>query len=617
MTFDVPDNGSDQLRLKRDRPRPVPAPASDPERVETYDTTLRDGSQQVGLSFTVADKLRVTQLLDDLGVDVVEGGWPGSNPKDAEYFARVRDLPLRHAVLSAFGATRRPGRAADDDPSLLALLDSGAPVVALVGKSWALHVTEALRTTLDENLAMVADSVRLMAAEGRRVVFDAEHFFDGWAADRAYALAVVRAAAEAGADTVALCDTNGGTLPTTVAQVVAEAASALPGVRIGGHFHDDAACAVANSLVAVAGGARHVQGAANGYGERCGNADLFAVVAGLELKEGRKVLPPGRLGALTTTAHAIAELANLVPDARQAYAGSSAFATKAGLHASAIARRPDAYSHVDPAAVGNRMRVLVSELAGRSNVLAKAGELGLDLDADATLGARVLDRVKELEHRGYTFEIADASFELLVRREAGQLEAPFALEGYRVLVERGRDGTDVSEATVRLHLPDRGADVPPPGPPVPDRRADLEPPGPPVPDRGADAPPPGPPVPDRGADAPPPGSSAGDRRTVAVGEGVGPVHALDQALRRALADDHPELDSVHLVDYKVRILDGRAGTKAVTRVLITSADPAGEWTTVGVSDDIVTASWEALADGIEYGLLRARTATTAAAAAHR
>jgi 2-isopropylmalate synthase len=545
-TTDVPTTDTGRLSPEHDRSGPVPAPGRDPERVELYDTTLRDGSQQVGLSFTVADKLRVTQLLDDLGVDVIEGGWPGSNPKDAEYFACVRDLSLRHAVLSAFGATRRPGRGTDDDPNLQALLDSGAPVVALVGKSWTLHVTEALRTTLDENLAMVADSVALMVAEGRRVVFDAEHFFDGWAADPAYALAVVRAAAGAGADTVALCDTNGGTLPTAVARVVGEVARALPEVRVGGHFHDDAACAVANSLVAVAGGARHVQGAANGYGERCGNADLFAVVAGLELKEGRKVLPPGRLAALTTTAHAIAELANLVPDARQAYAGSSAFATKAGLHASAIARRPDAYSHVDPAAVGNRMRVLVSELAGRSNVLAKAGELGLDLEADAALGARVLDRVKELEHRGYTFEVADASFELLVRREASQLAPPFALEGYRVLVERRPDGTDVSEATVRLHV--------------------------------------------------------GDRRTVAVGEGVGPVHALDQALRRALADDHPELEGVHLVDFKVRILDGRAGTKAVTRVLITSADPDGEWTTVGVSDDIVTASWEALADGILYFL---------------
>jgi 2-isopropylmalate synthase len=523
---------------------------SDKPHVETYDTTLRDGAQQVGLQFTVADKLRVTRLLDDLGVDVVEGGWPGSNPKDAEYFARARELPWRHATLSAFGATRRPGRGVDDDPNLRALLDSGAPIVALVGKAWTLHVTEALRTSLEENLAMVAESVAHVAAAGRRVAFDAEHFFDGYAADPAYALAVATAAAEAGADTVVLCDTNGGSLPTTVARVVREVVDALPGVRVGVHFHDDSACAVANSLVAVEAGATHVQGAANGYGERCGNADLFAIVAGLELKQGLKLLPQDRLAALTATAHAIAELANLPPDHRQPYVGGAAFATKAGLHASAIARRADAYSHVDPARVGNQARVLVSELAGRSNVLAKAGELGLDLAGDPELGTRVLDRVKELEHRGYAFEVADASFELLVRREAGMLDAPFDLESYRVVVERLGDGSDLSEATVRL-------------------RVDGE-------------------------------------RVLAVGEGVGPVHALDQALRRALAGRHPELEAVRLVDFKVRILDGRAGTRAVTRVLITSADGEGEWTTVGVSDDIVTASWEALADGVLYGLLRAR-----------
>ena len=523
-------------------------------RVETYDTTLRDGAQQVGLQFTVADKLRVTRLLDDLGVDVVEGGWPGSNPKDAEYFARARDLPWRHATLSAFGATRRPGRGVDDDPNLRALLDSGAPIVALVGKAWTLHVTEALRTSLEENLAMVAESVAHVAAAGRRVAFDAEHFFDGYAADPAYALAVAEAAALAGADTVVLCDTNGGSLPTAVARVVREVAAALPaGIRVGVHFHDDSACAVANSLVAVEAGASHVQGAANGYGERCGNADLFAIVAGLELKQGLKLLPQDRLAALTATAHAIAELANLPPDHRQPYVGGAAFATKAGLHASAIARRADAYSHVDPARVGNQARVLVSELAGRSNVLAKAGELGLDLVTDPELGTRVLDRVKELEHEGYAFEVADASFDLLVRREAGALRSPFDLEGYRVVVERrveDGDGTDLSEATVRL-------------------RVDGE-------------------------------------RVLAVGEGVGPVHALDQALRRALADRHPELEAVRLVDYKVRILDGRAGTRAVTRVLVTSADGEDEWTTVGVSDDIVTASWEALADGVLYGLLRVR-----------
>ena len=322
------------------------------------------------------------------------------------------------------------------------------------------------------------------------------------------------------------------------------------GVTLGIHVHDDAGMAVANSLAAVQAGATHVQGTINGYGERCGNADLFAIVAGLELKQGLQLLPQDRLAALTATAHAIAELANLPPDHRQPYVGAAAFATKAGLHASAIARRADAYSHVDPGRVGNKARVLVSELAGRSNVLAKAGELGLDLDADPALGARVLDRVKELEHRGYAFEVADASFELLVRRESGTFQPPFTLQSYRVLVERKEDASDLSEATVRLLV-------------------DGE-------------------------------------RVLAVGEGVGPVHALDQALRRALAPRHPELKDVSLVDYKVRILDGRAGTRAVTRVLVTSADPHAEWTTVGVSDDIVTASWEALADGIHYGLLRAR-----------
>jgi 2-isopropylmalate synthase len=521
-------------------------PAS-PPKVEIYDTTLRDGSQQVGLDLTVADKLRVAAALDALGVNVVEGGWPGSNPKDAEFFARVGELDLKHAQLAAFGATRLPRRGVDDDANLAALLAARTPIVTLVGKAWTLHVDEALRTTREENLAMVADSVAYMAAAGRRVVFDAEHFFDGYRADRGYALAVLDAAIEAGADTLALCDTNGGTLPDDAARVVAEvAASAGSSYRVGVHFHNDSACAVANSVVAVSGGALHVQGAANGYGERCGNADLFAIIAGLELKRGHELLPPGRLAELASTARTIAEYANLPLASRQPYVGSSAFATKAGLHASAIARCPDAYAHIDPGAVGNQQQVLVSELAGRSNVLAKAAELGLELSpAQAT---EVLDQVKAAEHRGYAYEAADASFELLVRRTVGALPAWFALDSYRVMIERSA-AEDRSEAIVRLWL--------------------------------------------------------GDERVVAVGEGVGPVHALDQALRRALSGFYPALSGIHLVDYKVRILDGRAATSAVTRVMLTSADSVGEWTTVGVSDDIVTASWEALADGVGYGLLRA------------
>jgi 2-isopropylmalate synthase len=528
------------------------APATPPggQKVEIYDTTLRDGSQQVGLDLTVADKLRVAAALDGLGVDVIEGGWPGSNPKDAEFFERAKRMQFKHAKLAAFGATRLPGRRVDDDASLAALLVAETPIVTLVGKAWTLHVDEALRTTRAENLAMVADSIGYLAAAGRRVVFDAEHFFDGYAADRGYALEVLAAAADAGADTLVLCDTNGGTLPDDVSRIVAEVAD-WSRTRIGVHFHNDAACAVANSVVAIAAGGLHVQGAANGYGERCGNADLFSIIASLELKRGHELLPPGRLGALASTARTIAELANLPFEARQPYVGSSAFATKAGLHASAIARRPDAYSHVDPSVVGNEARVLVSELAGRSNVLAKATELGLELSAE--LAARVLDQVKDAEHRGYAYEAADASFELLVRRAAGALPVWFELEGYRVVVERTL-GSDRSEAIVRLRL----------------------------------------------------GSAAdGAGRVVAVGEGVGPVHALDQALRRGLAEVYPELAGIHLVDYKVRILDGRAATSAVTRVMLTSADADGEWTTVGVSDDIVTASWEALTDGVGYGLLRA------------
>jgi 2-isopropylmalate synthase len=514
--------------------------------VEMYDTTLRDGSQQVGLDLTVEDKLRVAAALDELGVDVVEGGWPGSNPKDKEFFARADEIQWRNAQLAAFGATRRPNRSADGDPDLETLLVANTPVVTLVGKSWTLHVDEALRTTREENLAMIADSARFFEREGRRVVFDAEHFFDGYAADSSYALECLAAAAEAGADTLALCDTNGGTLPDDIVRIVRDVLGRFPALRVGVHCHNDSACAVANSLVAVGEGATHVQGAANGYGERCGNADLFAVIAGLELKREHELLPPGRLGALAATAREIAELANLPFDAKQPYVGSSAFATKAGLHASAIARRPDAYSHVNPERVGNRAHVLVSELAGRSNVLVKAAEMGLDLEGD--VATEVLDEIKGAEHRGYAFEAADASFELLVRRVAGRMPSWFDLEGYRVVIEKS-EGADRSEAIVRLLL--------------------------------------------------------GEQRVVAVGEGVGPVHALDQALRKALSELYPELGSIHLVDFKVRILDGRDATSAVTRVMLTSADHQGEWTTVGVSDDIVTASWEALADGISYGLLRA------------
>ncbi|MFZ5852553.1 MAG: citramalate synthase [Actinomycetota bacterium] len=518
-----------------------------------YDTTLRDGAQGEGMALTVADKLAIASHLDDLGVGFVEGGWPGALPKDTEFFRRARtELQLRHARLAAFGATRRPGVAAADDPQVAALRDSGADVVCLVAKSDARHVQRALRTTLAENLAMVADTVRHLRAEGRRVFLDAEHFFDGHQADPAYALEVVRVAAEAGADVVVLCDTNGGMLPRQVADVVHEVL-ATSGARLGIHCHDDSGCAVANTLAAVDAGVTHVQGVVNGYGERCGNANLATLVANLELKLGRRVLPAGRLGELQRVSHAVAELANQPPRHQQPYVGSSAFAHKAGLHASAVKVDPDLYQHVDPTAVGNDMRMLVSEMAGRASVELKSRALGYDLGAHPEVLGRVVRRVKDLEARGYSFEAADASFELLLREEVDPDRArPFTLESWRVIVDRDAHGEVRTEATVKVH--------------------------------------------------------AGGRRAVATGEGNGPVNALDRALRLALEQGYPQLAAMELVDYKVRILEGSHGTDAVVRVLVETADGEGEWTTVGVHENIIEASWQALAAAVDFGLL-ARDAT--------
>src|SRR5437764_7939564 len=436
--------------------------ASDPfhpdDSFHVYDTTLRDGSQREGLTLSVNDKLAVAAYLDDLGVGSIEGGWPGANPKDAAFFQRAAagDLNLRHAQLAAFGATRKAGTVAADDPQVRALLDAQTPVVTLVAKSHVGHVTRALRTTPEENLAMIADTVRLLVGEGRRVFLDAEHFFDGYRLDRDYALSVVRTAAEAGADVVALCDTNGGMLPGPLADVVDEVAAL--GLRVGIHAHNDTACAVANSLAAVGAGASHVQGTANGYGERAGNADLFSVVAALEIKLGRPVLPHGSLAELVRVSHAIAEVANIAPDAHQAWVGASAFAHKAGLHASALKVDPDLYQHIDPAAVGNDMRVLVSELAGRASVELKARELDIAVDKETV--ARVIERVKNMEAAGYSFEAAEASFELMLREEVdGARPRFFELESYRVITESRPSGrgsgaggsqvAHVSEATVK------------------------------------------------------------------------------------------------------------------------------------------------------------------------
>jgi 2-isopropylmalate synthase len=528
--------------------------------MQVYDTTLRDGAQREGITYSVVDKLAVARLLDEFGVGFIEGGWPGAMPKDTEFFRRARsELRLRHAVLAAFGATRKAGVAVHRDPQVRALLDAETPVVTLVAKSHARHVARALRTTGEENLAMVRDSVAFLVAEGRRVFLDCEHFFDGYLADPRYTVSVAAAALAAGAEAAVMCDTNGGMLPsrvTRVAVAVAEELAAALGItaeeavaRLGIHCQNDTACAVANTVAAVEAGVPHVQCTANGYGERPGNADLFAVVANLQLKLGMAVLPEGCLEHMVRVSHAIAEIANVAPDTHQAYVGSSAFAHKAGLHASAIKVDPVLYNHVDPAVVGNDMRILVTEMAGRASIELKSRQLGLDLAGRPEALSRVTDRVKELESRGWSFEAADASFELLVRAELdGGVPRPFALESYRVLVEHREDSAVVSEATVKVRV------------------------------RG--------------------------ERVIATAEGNGPVNALDEALRVALRRHYPELSRLELADYKVRILEGSHGTDAVTRVLVETGDGTHGWTTVGVHENVVEASWQALVDALAYGLSR-------------
>jgi 2-isopropylmalate synthase len=534
-----------------------------PERVEVYDTTLRDGSQQEGLSFTVDDKLRVAEQLDHLGVAYIEGGWPGANPKDEEFFARApKELRLGTSTLVAFGSTRRPGGAAESDATLQHLVKAGTEAVCIVAKSWDVHVTDALRTTLGEARAMAFDSVDFLRRQGLRVFFDAEHFFDGYKADPEFALAVIHAAEEGGAETLVLCDTNGGTLPHEVERILTEVSPQVS-AQIGVHFHNDGGCAVANSLTAVRLGATQVQGCVNGYGERTGNADLSAAIPDLSLKMGVRTIPEERLERLTPVSHHIAELANVALDPQQPYVGTSAFTTKAGLHTSAIVRRPDAYEHVNPDAIGNGARFVVSEMAGRSTLSIKAEELGLDLDGAAL--SEVLDTLKHLEHRGYHFEVADGSLELLMRQATGWEPRYFELESFRVISERrerpgsalplagtldplGPEPQLTTEATVKLRV--------------------------------------------------------GDERVVATAEGNGPVNALDAALRQAIGSRYPELEGVHLTDYRVRVLDTEKGTGAVTRVLLDTTDGDRSWSTIGVSENVIEASWQALVDSIVYGLLR-------------
>ncbi len=533
------------------RTEPAGTPLGDAFHV--YDTTLRDGAQREGISYSVADKLAVTRHLDALGIGFIEGGWPGALPKDTEFFARARELDLKHAALVAFGATRRAGLTADKDPQVLALLASEAPVVTLVAKSDRRHIERALRTTIDENVAMVADTVAFLTGEGRRVFLDAEHFFDGYAFDPDTALRVLEAAVNSGADVAVLCDTNGGMLPLGIAEVVTEVA-ARTGFRLGIHCQDDTGCAVGNSVAAVQAGATHVQCTANGYGERAGNADLFAVVGNLVTKLGMPVLPDGAHRELTRTSHALAEIANIAPDTHQAYVGTSAFAHKAGLHASAIKVDPELYNHMDPVDVGNGQRVLVTEMAGRASVELKGTELGLDLAGHPEAVSAVVATVKEREAQGWSFEASDASLELLMRSAMGaRQDAPFVLESYRVITERRADGEVVAEATVKVVVD--------------------------------------------------------GQRLIATEEGNGPVNALDAALRAALAPSCPWLADVELSDYKVRILT--RGTAAVTRVLVESTDQAGSWTTVGVHGNVVEASWLALVDALTYAALRGRAAVAA------
>ena len=517
-----------------------------PEAVDIFDTTLRDGSQQEGLSLTVDDKLRVAEQLDHLGVAFIEGGWPGANPKDEEFFARApAELRLSTATLVAFGSTRRAGVKAEDDEVLGHLVKANTEAVCIVAKASELHVVEALRTSLDEAIAMAGDSVAFLRSHGLRVFFDAEHFFDGYRENPEFSLRVLQAAADAGAETLVLCDTNGGSLPHEVERIVGRVVGGFD-TQVGVHFHNDSGCAVANSVMAVRAGASHVQGCVNGYGERTGNADLSVAIPDLSLKLRIRTIPPDRLERLTPVSHHIAELVNMAPNPQQPYVGAAAFAHKAGLHTSAIARRRDAYEHIGPDLVGNGTRFVVSEMAGRSTLALKAEELGLDLDSAAL--SEVLDTLKTLEHRGYHFEVADGSLELLLRRATGWEPEFFDLESFRVIADHDRG--HLTEATVKVRV--------------------------------------------------------GDRRVLAVAEGNGPVNALDSALRSAIGDAFPELAGIHLVDYRVRVLDSGTGTAAVTRVLIDTTDGETLWTTIGVSENIIEASWQALFDSVVYGLLHSR-----------
>jgi len=515
-------------------------------RIELYDTTLRDGMQGEGMSLSAQEKLRVAHRLDELGIDLIEAGFPSSNPKELELFGLLAGESFRHAQIAAFGMTRRRDTRADADPGLRVLADSSAPVCTIVGKSWGLHLEKVVKVDREENLRMISDSVAFLLAQGKRVIYDAEHFFDGFADDPGYAVRCVLAAAEAGAHTIALCDTNGGTLPNDIAATVGTIVAGLEptGARIGIHCHDDAGCGVACTLAAVEQGALQVQGTMNGYGERCGNANLVTIIPNLQLKLGYECVTDEQLASLTPAAHFFDELLNFTPDPDQPYVGRNAFAHKGGMHVAGVTADPATFEHVDPDVVGNRRELLISELSGRGTVHARARDAGIALGDEQA--AHLVDRVKELEHRGYHFEAADGSFELLLRKETGEYEPLFRLESWRAIVEKRADGRVETEATIKIWV-------------------DGE-------------------------------------RYVRTAEGNGPVNALDRALRDALAEIYPHLRDVDLVNFKVRILDEAKGTGAITRVLLDASDGDQVWGSIGVSENVIEASWEALVDSLEYGM---------------
>ncbi|MEF3302616.1 citramalate synthase [Paenibacillus sp. GYB003] len=514
--------------------------------VTIFDTTLRDGTQGEGISLSVEDKLKIAQKLDQLGVHYIEGGWPGSNGKDIEFFHRAKELRLAHAKITAFGSTRRKDSNAETDPNLNRLIESGVSVATIFGKSWDFHVHTAIQTTLDENLNMIYDSVRYLKSRGLEVIYDAEHFFDGYKNNADYALATIMKAEEAGADWIVLCDTNGGSLPSEVSEIVAHVCSKLK-TRVGIHAHNDCELGVANSLAAVQAGARQVQGTINGFGERCGNANLCSVIPNLQLKMDYSCISEEQLQSLTTVARYVSEIANVNMPVNQPYVGAAAFAHKGGIHVSAIMRHAKTYEHIVPELVGNKQRILVSELAGQSNVLAKAQEMGLDISNETNQTKHIIEKIKELEHQGYSFEGADASLELLLRRAFGDAEDIFAVESFKLIVGKNGGASISSEAIVKLQV--NGESV------------------------------------------------------YMAAEGNGPVNALDNALRKALVQYYPDIEQMHLSDYKVRVINEKDATAAKVRVLIESTDFDNTWSTVGVSENVIEASWEALIDSIRYALI--------------